>query len=523
MMKRFPDTRRLRAARQYLIVKKFAQCIGIASLVLVTNYGQFLGGGSDARMHSPIALTQICLAQMTDILIVTLVLFGLLMGLRRTPWYRWARLVLAIVIPPYVIERSQSLFPAGRLEGWVTVMTVVWAAILLALLLRFPVWYRRTMRGASALCAFMALFAVSSIGQLVWVAGWKPAPHEKTAAWATAGQPRRQHKRVVWILFDELSYQQVYERRAKDLAMPNFDRLKAVSTVFTNVQPVGYKTVKIIPSLFTGRKVDDFHYSVKNRFWVHHKGDGLGAWDRITGQDTVFADAQRMGWRTGVVGWYNPYCPVYGDAIDECYWINWDRFDGPMSPSAGFWRNVYSPLGQMWREIRSPAKADHDLCTFDVRNRYKTHLDLMSHTVSMLTADQADFLYVHLGIPHSPNIWSRIDDNYTRFCDSSYLDNLALVDKVLGRLMGILVASPRWKDTTVIVQGDHSWRIDLWDGLPAWTDEDDAASRGVFDPRPALVIHQAGQTTGRLVTKEWPLIQVHDVLEELVKGQALKF
>ncbi len=523
MLRKFPDTSRLRAARQYLIAKKFAQCIGIASLILVTNYGQFLGGGSDARMHTPVALTAICVAQMTDILIVTLLLFGLLLGLRRTSWYRWARLVLAIVIPPYVIERSQSLFPAGTLEGWVTVLTVVWAAILLALLLRFPVWHRRVLRAASALCAFFAVFAVSAIGQLIWVAGWKPGSHEKPAVWARTAQPPREHKRVVWVLFDELSYAQVYERRAKDLAMPNFDRLKAESTVFTNVQPAGYKTVKIVPSLFTGRKVDDFHYSVKNRFWVHHEGDGLRAWDRLTGKDTVFADAQANGWRTGVVGWYNPYCTVYGDAIDDCYWTNHDRFDGPMSPTASFVRNVYSPLAQMWREIRSPAKADHDLCTFDVRNRYKTHIDLAEHTMTMLKTDQDDFMFIHLGIPHSPNIWSRIDDNYTRFCDSSYLDNLELVDKVLGQLMATLKASPRWKDTTLIVQGDHSWRVDLWDGLPAWTDEDDAASRGGFDPRPALVIHQPGQTTANAVSKEWPLIQIHEVLEEMVKGQPVHY
>ena len=62
------------------------------------------------------------------------------------------------------------------------------------------------------------------------------------------------------------------------------------------------------------------------------------------------------------------------------------------------------------------------------------------------------------------------------------------MDRVLGHYMAVLKASPRWKDTTVVVEGDHSWRIDLWDWLPAWTDEDDAASRGVFDPRPVLLV-----------------------------------
>jgi hypothetical protein len=521
MLKRFPEPGRLRAARTYFLLKKFAQCIGIASLILVTNYGEFLGGGSDARMHSPIPLTAICLANITDILILTFLLFGILIALRRTPFYRWARLVLAIVIPPYVIERSQSLFPVGEIDGLVITLTVVWAALLLLLLLRFPLWYRRTLRIASVLCAFFALFALSSIGQLLWVAAWKPGPQQKIATWESTPQPPRTHPKIVWIVFDELSFDQLFEHRAHDLQLPNLDALRAQSTLFTNVQPVGYKTVKIIPSLFSGRTVDDFHYSVKNRFWVHDLG--LSGWRRLTGSGTLFADAQHQGWRTAVVGWYNPYCTIYADALDQCYWSNLDRFDGPMAPHASFLSNVYTPFHQMLREIRSPAKADRNLCTFDVRQRLKTHLDLRQHALDLLHTDQADLIFLHLGIPHSPNIWSRIADNYTQACDSSYLDNLALVDRALGEIMAQLQSSPRWKDTTVIVQGDHSWRTEIWNGLPAWTDEDDAASRGIFDPRPALILHQPTQTTPQSIATPWPLLQLHQVLDQILQGQLPRF
>jgi membrane-anchored protein YejM (alkaline phosphatase superfamily) len=194
-------------------------------------------------------------------------------------------------------------------------------------------------------------------------------------------------------------------------------------------------------------------------------------------------------------------------------------FDGLMAQGAPFWTNVYTPLAQVVREIKSPARADHDLCTFDVRHRYLTHIDLQQHALELLHTDQADFVFLHLPIPHSPNIWSRIHDDYTQFCDSSYLDNLALTDRVLGRVLETLKASPRWADTTLIVEGDHSWRIDAWNWLPAWTEEDDAVSRGVFDPRPALLVHQAGQTGPASVTSAWPLIQIHGVVEQVLHGQ----
>jgi membrane-anchored protein YejM (alkaline phosphatase superfamily) len=198
-------------------------------------------------------------------------------------------------------------------------------------------------------------------------------------------------------------------------------------------------------------------------------------------------------------------------------------FDGLMAQNASFADNVYTPLEQVVRELKSPSRADRHLCSFDVRHRYQTHIDLQQHAFQLLHTDQADFVFLHFAIPHSPNIWSRIDGDYTQTCDSSYLDNLALTDGVLGRLVTTLKASPRWDQTTLIVQGDHSWRIDAWNWLPAWTEEDDAASRGVFDQRPALIIHQPGQSQPQTVAAAWPILQVHGVVEQVLHGQQVTF
>jgi hypothetical protein len=502
------------------MLKKLCQCLGLSSLILVINYGDLLGGGSDVRMHTPFPVARICYAQIVDILIVAALLFLVLLALSRTRFYGWGRLVLAILIPPYLIERTQSFFPFDLIQGLVAAIFVVWACLLLLLLLRFNKWYRRLMRVASGIAAAMVVFAVSSIGQLLWVATWKPAPNRIDAAWETTAQPPRQHPLLVWIVFDELSYDQVFEHRARNLNLPNFDALRSQSTLFTQTQPAGYHTVDVLPSLLTGKIIDSTHYNFHNRLWVHHEGEG---WQRIDGADTVFGDAQSAGWRTAAVGWYNPYCPLYGDAIQNCYWTNHDMFDGLMAHNASFADNVITPLRQVIREAKSPARADRDLCTFDVRHRYLTHLDLQQHAFEVLHTDQADFIFFHFSVPHSPNIWSRIDDDYTQVCDSSYLDNLALTDRVLGQVLAVLQSSPRWPQTNLIVEGDHSWRIDDWDWLPAWTEEDDAASRGVFDPRPALIVHQAGQTQPQTVPNPWPLIQIHGVVEQILHNQPPKY
>jgi arylsulfatase A-like enzyme len=371
------------------------------------------------------------------------------------------------------------------------------------------------MRGASALTACFGFFAIASIGQLLWVATWKPGPQYRHAEWESTAQPPREHAKLVWIVFDELSHDQVFEHRAHDLNLPAFDALRRQSTLYTDVQPAGIKTVKVIPSLLTGHEVDNFRFSFANRLRVHDV-DRSG-WHPLTGDDTVFADARKAGFRTAAVGWYNPYCTIYASAIDNCYWQNLDKFDGPMVEGDPLWRNTLEPLRQVVREAKSPVRAERDNCTADVRQRFKTNVDLKAHAQRLLRTDQADFVFLHFALPHSPNIWSRATDSYTQFCDSSYLDNLALTDRELGQMMAILEASPRWKDTTVIVQGDHSWRTEIWQNEPTWTDEDDEISRRGFDTRPALLIHRPGQTQPETDSSRWPLIRIHDVLEHMLQ------
>ena len=502
------------------LTKKLCQSIGLASILLVMNYGDLLGGGSDVRMHVPYALTGICLAQLSDILLLGLILFAILAPLERTRFYPFIRLLLAIAMPPYILWRAEALFPTMA-QNLLPFFAVLWTALLLLCFFKFNRSYRRLIRLGDGIGIFLFIFALFSIGQLLFVMLWRPGPQQISATWETTPQPPRSHPRIVWIVFDELSYDQLFEHRAHDLNLPNFDALRSQSTLFTDVQPIGIQTVKIIPSLLSGRTVDDFRFTFRNQFKVHYAG--VHGWHPLNGSQTVFADAHQQGWRTAAVGWYNPYCTIYGDAIDNCYFMNLDRIDGLMAQRDAFWRNTLSPLQQMIREVKAPARADRDICTYDVRQRYHTHIDLQEHALQLLHTDQADFVYLHMSVPHSPNIWSRLDDNYTQFCDSSYLDNLALADHMLGRMMTELQASPRWQDTTVIVEGDHGWRTFLWEDMPAWTDEDDAASRGVFDPRPALLIHQPGQTQPATHSTPWPLLNVHTVVEQTLHHQPVTY
>jgi hypothetical protein len=511
-------------------MKKLCQCIGLASLILVLNYGDLLGGGYDVRMHVPFALGGIVLAQILDILILGTLIFAVVAALARTRVRRWARLAMAILIPPILLVRTRAELPFAVSNPLLLAASALWAAFVLLLLRRFKDGYRRLMHVGDAFGIFLAVFAVCSLAQLAWVARWKPGPHQHTAAWSTTPQPPRQHPRLIWIVFDELSYDQLYAHRAPGLALPNFDALSAQSTVFTNAQPIGDKTVKVLPSLLSGSIVEGYRFSFDNRLTV--RSAGAPGYHPLTGTDTLFADAQRHGWRTASTGWYNPYCTLFASAIDDCYWTDLDKLDGPMAqnssvnsdrsmdpdgptaPAATLGQNTWQPLKQAALELVAPARAARDLCDYDVRQRYLTHIDLERHALKLLNDDQADFVFLHLPIPHSPTIWSRATNTYTQQCGGSYLDGLALADRELGRILTTLQNSPRWSQTTVIVNGDHSWRSYLWKNEPAWTAEDTLASRAGFDPRPALILHRPNQTHPQQDPTPTSLLHLHTLIEQ---------
>ncbi len=502
------------------MLKRLGQSVGLASLVLALNFGSLLGGGDDVRLHVPFALRGIVAAQLADIALLGLALFAVLAVLQRTRFYGWAKFMLALAAPPLVMMRLQSLVPFVARHGLLSVLAVGWAVLVVVLLLRSPLWYGRLLRLGDVVGVFLAVFAVCGMAQLLWVARWTPPEHDRMGSGARS-EPARHHALLVWVVFDELSYDQTFEHRAKGVALPNFDALRKQSVVFTDVQPAGYHTAEVLPSLLTGKEVEGLRYTFGNRLLVHDRGEH--GWQPLDGEGTIFHDAQQQGWRTAVVGWYNPYCTVFGGALNTCYWTNLDEMAGMMAQRSTWYRNAAVSLRDMVVGTVAPHDEDRNSCDFDVQQRLATAIDLEQHAMQVLRTDQTDFVFLHMPFPHSPNIWSRSKGAYTARCGSSYLDSLVLTDRVLGEFIGVLERSPRWKETTLVVEGDHSWRVDMWKGLPAWTKEDTQASGGVFDTRPGLVIHEAGQTEPRTISEPWPLLGVHAVVEQVLRGEPVSY
>ncbi len=488
------------------MMKRFAQAWGFAAVLLLPDYIDLTSQAGDARMRVPWPLTRIALSHLTDMLIVGAV-FALAMaalrGLKAWPKIRWC---LIAMLPALLFVRNLNVFPFD-VPGWAAgTACLLWIVTVIVLVARFPAAAQQLRRSGSALLTGLAVFALIMTVQLARAVAWRPGPQAfaHPIPQAPANRPR-----LVWILFDELSYKYAFEARDPSLHLPNFDRLRSQSTLYTDITPIAYRTTHAVPSLMLGRDITDVEYTPGNEYLVQIDN---GHWERFDANASLMGMAKQRGLTTSIVGWYIAYCPVFAGVATECYWSNEDAQDrGPTSLEASFGANVWFPLRIMAEQFLSPARAWDDEGRWNAQGHIDSVKDVSQHALATVAASQADIVYLHIPSPHPPEFWDRRTGQYA--AGGSYLDSLDYTDRLLGQMLDTLEKQPRWTSTMLIVQGDHSWRTEMWRPLPGWSAEDERISHGgQWDPRPVVMIHAPGQQSGGTVAAPTSIMHVHDAV-----------
>lgn len=489
------------------------QGAGVAALVMFPIYGVVISSPSTERMHTPAPLTMFALSLIANLLLVSIVSALVGFWLRSRPESKSLK-----ILSPGVVFASLAEAIYINMRGFESVhfwLIACLAVTALAGALHF-IWRRGErllFQASSATLMGLGFYCLFVMMQLLHLAMWRPLPNS-TLDMPTTKTTSANHPRVIWILFDELSYDQVFEHRYPSLDLPYFDKFRAFSTLFIDTLPVANATEKAITSILLGQPIEQVNFTEHNQLEV---ASASGVFHPFDAAQTPFAVARQQGLTTGVDGWYNPYCSVLAPYLNDCYWT-----DELVVPSAfareGFWQNLFDP----W--LRYSDILHHVRHRKSLGYRVQAYQKLMLHAGRMLQPSGPDFVFLHLPLPHPPGIYDRRTRRFNTSGKRSYVDNLALADRTLGQLLAILQQSPDWKNTSVVICGDHSWRVGTWVHSRYWTAEDEAASRGrVFDQRPLIMVHLAGQTTPATMDSKFPLIQLHNVLDDLVQGKQPSF
>ncbi len=314
-------------------------------------------------------------------------------------------------------------------------------------------------------------------------------------------------RRIIWIVFDELSQDQILDHRQPDISLPSLDQFRSDSVMFSDVKPAGYYTELVLPSLLWGKTIADERSDLSGNLSVKTSPH---RWQRFPGDESIFAQAKQAGWSVGVAGWYNPYCRTYGAWLDSCAWTLRSAIPGNYLQGKSVWWNANAPL------IREEAKLSGH--KYQIPSSAETHAadynDLMQWSHALIDDENIGFVFLHLPLPHPGGFYDRKTGKLG--VNGSYLDNLVLTDRSLGELMQWIGATSLGLRTTVIICGDHSWRVPLWRISPMWTAEDAQVSDGRFDPRPVLMVHFPGEMAPEVVAEPFAALREHALVAALL-------
>jgi hypothetical protein len=489
-------------------LKLFLVALGFATVDLIWLIKPAAEPTQRAAFHWSGDVNGLYLAVIFDVLILTSILLALLLLARKpgkpriaiwTAFFLWLPWVFYIdtcaLLHRRIFHRpSLALFwGAFLVTSWIVIRSRPASGPL----------FERVLSVGATIMVFMGLFGAFLICRLSWydIEVHFMEAHLRLHAQAS---PVPQSHRVIWIVFDELSYWQLFEQRFPGLQVPAFDALAAQSTVFTNVVPVDTQTEIVFPGLMTGKSVDDIRTSPSKRFLLHNTG--THQWQPFDQHDTVFQDALNAGHSTGVAGWYNPYCEILPAVLDHCFWVSRMSISTLMAMNGRLIDNMVAPLqlvryffltvgpSRFQRRFPDPAPGP-----IEKYMRQRDLAEIQSAADKLLRDRSVGFLLLHLPVPHPGGIYSRSEGKLE--ASGSYIDNLALADRCMAEIRQTLEASGQWDSSTVVVMGDHGWRtVQVWARNTVysdWTREDIVASdHGRYDPRPAYIVKLPGQTSG---------------------------
>jgi len=369
-------------------------------------------------------------------------------------------------------------------------------------------WFRGAVRAGRFVLLLLGFAIFWMLPELVYMAV-KAEPHDVVSFSRTASQNAPPERRIVWVLFDELSYDQTFEHRQPDIDLPNFDRFAGESVSFGNVQPVGYYTELIIPSLLWGKQIRQ----ERSDFAGHAAVKTAEGWRAYSSDQTLFADAERAGLHAGAAGWYIPYCRTYASELDRCDEILGSPIPGNYDPEKPALWNAFAPVSKSLARLTG-RKTTQPTTAQDHAAQYEK---LMESARQMIGDESLGFVFIHLPVPHPGGFYDRRTGALG--VNGSYIDNLVLADAALGELMGWVGETPAAERTTVVVSSDHSWRVGMWKISPLWTAEDERVSQGRFDPRPVLMVRFPESASGVKITEPFPELRTHQLLEKVITGQ----
>ena len=321
---------------------------------------------------------------------------------------------------------------------------------------------------------------------------------------------------VLWFIFDEWDESLTFRRRPANIELPELDRFRGQSFHTDRAYPPSRESIISIPSLLTGMT------------FVDKKTDGaselLLTYDRsqppelLTRESTVFGEARSIGFNSGIVGFYLPFCrmldatfcewhcPVVFRPLEWEYPLSLGRFmvlaakrQAPMVP--------YSRrLGVI--HVDDPLVNPSLLPV--------TYRQIHEAALHAIVDSRLNLVFIHWNIPHPPGMYDAAKDDFSKGPGTTYLDNLRLVDRTVRDIRLTLEKAGVWDGSTILLTSDHPLRLNLW---PASSMAPLSFGELTQTHEVPFLLKMAGQKQGYAYNAAMQTVVTKDLLLAIMKGE----
>lgn len=530
----------LLSSAAWLKTRDFLTCLSVSNLLFIRRWydAEKLPERSLDYFRPGPAPDTFFLATLISIAIVAIVLFGFALAVRRFPHGRIGVLgragFLVLLALPLETVREHWNFQAGHIDVGSTISLLLIESMLVAgvvLSLRnnpriLRVAERVALVMVLALPAFIAYYALLRVQRedpSAWIA--KPSLPWLPARIATGDVPA---PRLLWLLFDEFDQRVALGLRKSNVELPEIDRLRSESMYATQAEQVAGFTLLAVPSLLSGRAFTNAEPADASTLMVTPAGGAEAISWRA--EPNVFQKARTIGVNVAVAGWHHPYCRVLGDSTTHCLDVmSGNGSDalavGQQAADAGLSSAVKLAFDRREESLldvlRPPGKerTEHFAEPYLQQRQLREFHAIRDRAFADALDPRVGLLYAHFPTPHLYAIYDRHKKDYALSNTTSYYDNLALVDRIVGELRTELERDGLWESTSILITSDHGLRHAVWKGGLNWTPEFDALLEYGSSPTVPFILKLGGKQQPVVFEQSFSAVLTGDLVLAVLSGE----
>jgi len=285
--------------------------------------------------------------------------------------------------------------------------------------------------------------------------GTTPALVAAAADGRAGSEPLSRPREVVWIIFDEMDYNQTLGSPSLQVhqSMPNLFSLSKIAVSATQAYPPARDTQVSIPSLLLGVAPAGMRIT-RSGLSIHAHDGSFQPFDEA---HSIFSRLPGGPDAGAILGFYHPYCNVFPSA-SPCIAMPFEN--------VGRWFDALLPFSQTAIDAARRLPGSGSILPGSLFREFEPMYRISEETTGefprFLNLQSSSLVFLHVNLPHPPGDYSQRVLHFTTAVDEreAYKRNLRLVDDMIEVAVAALRTQTGTRDILLIISSDHWHRVD---------------------------------------------------------------